>query len=979
MVADIKMGSFCAKINTGREIVSPVKNDDEDQALEDFIEMDFQKVEIAQKKRQEKEKAETTKEEEWQRDQESASHKTESCTDLPHCSPVSVLISESKGLRESKSEDSVLNQVKPDESKEYRSKSAQGITPHPSSGITTADSKKQTSRILDASKDKDLKALLRLVCGATNNSSLGDCAIINLHLHRASCLTPDFQGALISLATIVDLLSLLDLSGNRAGPVAVRALIQTLLDCDVVEELNLADNLADSDCTDLLKQLIKQSKNMCSLNVSGNLLGKESLSRCLSESMASNSTLVKLNISSCGALNLHGLFEGLETALIDGKSTLEYLDMSNNETKDGLLLGKDIATVLQHSSCKLNHLNVENTGLNPAGWDAVIGGLKCNKSIRELHAGGASNQVTNPLKIVEILFSSKYMSAVNLKDLSVAEKLQNESPIVIVDNPEPELSVMRLNLAHCNVSDALLAAMALAYAGKLPNLTWLDLSNNSELSTKGITAFKRLTLCDGNSILHTLLLSGVKLGNVKDIFSDSFAGLSEVSLSKTRIALIELCKLPEATKELNKLTLDGIKLGQSNVISSICADSARYNFTSLSLHGCGLGDADLKPLIQAITARIAAVEKLSLLDLSVNRISVAVKDLASALQSAVHPLETLNLANNSIGDEEAQAISQYLLSKHQTQKLKVLHISYNHLSKKGLLALMNTVCSNQSTAGLVSLDVSHQKHSLSEDELEDVCEALVAAIGLDPERALHEAVEPVPQLPVGFSVNLTDLGGSVGPLARLMDSVAIKTDFTKVCNTSPSLSDYLLISRGLKRSRASTSIDSPMFHSQQWTAIIGPDAPAWLKIEEERKKGVYVSHLPGSATLQRLQGILESEADCNVSQAVFIRDPALLKQSGAAWVLFDDEQSVKQAIEWYARGEAHIFGTAFCISAIPATVASYDESVTAESEKEKETLEIERKRKEESDRIMMEENQQLAEERAAYREAHPAYQNGRIW
>ena len=115
---------------------------------------------------------------------------------------------------------------------------------------------------------------------------------------------------------------------------------------------------------------------------------------------------------------------------------------------------------------------------------------------------------------------------------------------------------------------------------------------------------------------------------------------------------------------------------------------------------------------------------------------------------------------------------------------------------------------------------------------------------------------------------------------------------------------------------------------------------------------------------------LESEADCNVSQAVFIRDPALLKQSGAAWVLFDDEQSVKQAIEWYARGEAHIFGTAFCISAIPATVASYDESVTAESEKEKETLEIERKRKENSDRIMMEESQQLAEERAAYREAH---------
>ena len=854
--------------------------------------------------------------------------------------------------------------------------------PQPSSGISTATvSKKDASaRILDVSKDKDLKTLLRLVCGATNNNSFGECAVISLNLHRAVCLTPDFQDALVSLTSSVDFLSQLDLSGNHAGPVAVRTLFQTLIDCDVVEELNLSDNQADSECTELLKRFLQSCTRLCRLNLSGNQLGKESLSRCLSEGMANNSTLVKLNISSCGATNLHGLFEGLTVALSHGISALEFLDISNNGASDGLLLGEDIAALLKNSSCKLNYLNVENTGLNPNGWNSVIDGVKLNKSLREFFAGGSSNQVKNVLKIPEILFSSKFLSVLDLKDLSIEEQLQQDSVIVIVDDSEPELSLMKLNLAHCNISDSLILAMSHAYRGKLPNITWLNLSNNVDLTVKGIVAFKDLTQTEDNCFLHSLFLSGIKLTTLKEIFTDCFAGVSIISLNKSRIALPELCKLYEYTKDMTELILDGIKIGQSNVLTSLCSSSANYQLSKLGLRGCGLVDTDLKPLFEAIVKKNAAVQGLLSLDLSVNRLCGALKNLALVMHSTSHSTVNLNFANNAIEDDGALAIAKHLATPGS--KLKTLNISHNNLTKKGLLALMNTVCSSSTSSGLVSLDVSSQKHGLSDDALDDVCEALVAALGLDPERALQESVEPIPQLPANFSVNLTNLGGSAGPLARLMDSVAIKTDFSKVCDTSPSLNDYLLISSGLKSAGASTSsvsLESSMFTPDQWTSIVGTDAPAWLKISDERRRGIYVSHLPGSATLQRLEGILELEADCAVSESVFIKDPALLRQSGAAWVLFNDEQSVKQAVEWYARGEAHIFGTAFCISAIPASVAQYDVAVTEESEKEKQTREKERKRKEESDRAMLEASQQLAEERAAYREAHPAYQNGRIW
>ena len=829
---------------------------------------------------------------------------------------------------------------------------------------------------------KDLKALFRLVCGATNNNNFGDCAMKNLHFYRASCLTANFQEALLRLTTSVDTLIQLDLSGSNAGPVAVRALLQTLAHCDVVEELNLSDNKADSNCTSLLKQVLILCKVLTNLDVSGNQLGKESLSLCLSDGLALNNTLVKLNLSSCGASNLHGLFEGLLAALAAGQSVLKHLDISNNDSNDGQQLGLDVSSVLQNPNCKIIYLNVENTGLNPSGFNAVINGVRMNQSLKELCAGGSSNRLQSIFNIPELIFSSTFLSALDLKSILFEEKPIQDNLFVIVDDQQHEYSMMKLNLAHCCLTDALILAMERAYPEKLPNLSWLNLSNNSDLTVKGICAFKVLASSNGNCYMNSLFVSGNFLENITDILSGSFAELTVLSLSKARIATSELKKIADLCQELRELILDGIKIGQTNLLATLLKPSAGYRLTKLSLHGCGLTNQDLMPLVTAVIEKSPAVESLTWLDISANRICEALQKLSTALQTTSHPLEYLNVSYNGVTDDSARALANYISSAHSHSKLKTLIISHNNLCKRGLLALMNIVASRPIGPGLVSLDASSQKNGLNEDELENVVEALAAALGLNPERAEHDGEEQIPLLSSKFNVNLTDLGGAPGVLAKRMDSVAIKTDFAKIRNPLPSLNDYLIISAGLSRSRACSSSlasDVPMFTSEEWTAIIGPEAPAWLKLDSERKKGIYVSHLPGTATMQRLQGILEMEADCSVSEVVFIKDAALLKQSGAAWVLFDDERSVELAVEWYAQGEAQIFGAPFCISAIKATVADFDDSVKLTSEKEKRARKNERKHKEDSDRSMLEASQQLADERAAYREAHPAYQNGRIW
>ena len=854
-----------------------------------------------------------------------------------------------------------------------------GVVPMPSAGFTSALDRR--SLLHDSPEDRILKSLIRMVCGATHSSAFCECVVKKLPLHRTTCLTPTFSGALIGMLSQTDALDYLDLSGNNAGPVAVRALLQILLHCDIVQELDLSDNMADSNCIKLLTDVLTQSKCLQSVNLSGNQLGKESLSRCLLESLQRNGTLVELKISSCGATNLHGLFEGLQSAVCAGKSSLEYLDISNNHSKDGEQLGFDISLILENQNCKLRYLNLENTGLNPAGWESVIRGMNDNESLRQLIAGGSGNQIRNVLQIVDIVFSNRFLSVLNLKGLSLAEEIFSTNLKISKNENCSDMLLTDLNLANCNLTDAFVMELAEAYHGKLSNLFALNLSNNPDLFCGGIAAFETLVTNNGSCHLKSLCLSGLKLENVEHIFANLFSELLCLSVSKSRISVAELIKLSEFPQILEELVLDGLKISQSDVLSSLLESHTHHRLTSLSLHGCGLTDSDLETLVDVIDKKVPSLGALVKLDISLNRITDGLKHLASAFSTASHPIENLNVSNNVIVDNGACELAEFILSGTCTPKFNTLNISHNLLTKKGLLHLMNTVASAPNSGGLVSLDVSHQKHGLTEDDLEDVVEALAAALNLDPELATVAAEQSLPLISPLFYVNISHLGGAVGPRTRQLDSVAIKTDFTKLCNTSPTLSDYLLIANGLKLSKASSSLaaDSPLFSSEEWVQIIGQDAPAWVKVASERKKGVYINHLPGSATLQRLQAILEMEADCSVCETVFVKDPALQKPSGAAWVLFDDEQSVQQALDWYVRGEAQIFGTPFSISTIPASVSGLGEGAKASAQKEVQERSEERRKEAENDRAMMEASQRLAEERAAYREAHPAYQNGRIW
>lgn len=58
-----------------------------------------------------------------------------------------------------------------------------------------------------------------------------------------------------------------------------------------------------------------------------------------------------------------------------------------------------------------------------------------------------------------------------------------------------------------------------------------------------------------------------------------------------------------------------------------------------------------------------------------------------------------------------------------------------------------------------------------------------------------------------------------------------------------------------------------------WDRVISADkdAPAWLQLSSKRECAVYVSNLPLSVTAEKLEGQLDSEAECNVMEVYLLK------------------------------------------------------------------------------------------------------------
>ena len=102
-----------------------------------------------------------------------------------------------------------------------------------------------------------------------------------------------------------------------------------------------------------------------------------------------------------------------------------------------------------------------------------------------------------------------------------------------------------------------------------------------------------------------------------------------------------------------------------------------------------------------------------------------------------------------------------------------------------------------------------------------------------------------------------------------MDSLAVLTDYSSKHRRTLTLDDALQLSVALSQTENTRS----QMSQGDWNRVISADkdAPGWLQILSQRACAIYVSNLPLSVTAEKLEGQLDSEAECNVVEVYLLK------------------------------------------------------------------------------------------------------------
>uniref|UniRef100_A0A4W4E7V9 CARMIL C-terminal domain-containing protein n=1 Tax=Electrophorus electricus TaxID=8005 RepID=A0A4W4E7V9_ELEEL len=165
---------------------------------------------------------------------------------------------------------------------------------------------------------------------------------------------------------------------------------------------------------------------------------------------------------------------------------------------------------------------------------------------------------------------------------------------------------------------------------------------------------------------------------------------------------VDTIYLSQDTRELN--LQDFIHLENRDLLAIVAVLEYNQWFTKLSLKGYKLS-TDLCDQILRVVARSSRLEELVLENTGLK--ADFAQKLTSALTQNTHSvLHTLNLANNSLEDKGSLASLSLPLGKLPCG-LKVLNLSKNSLSAKGVNILAQSLCSNPSVFNtLTHLDLS---------------------------------------------------------------------------------------------------------------------------------------------------------------------------------------------------------------------------------------------------------------------------------
>ncbi|XP_052803318.1 uncharacterized protein LOC128233605 [Mya arenaria] len=793
--------------------------------------------------------------------------------------------------------------------------------------------------------------------------------VTKLHLPRALPRHFDLMTLLNKFENLKDL----DLSFNQMGPQCLRALCLAMCYNTSILSLNLADNKSDTDTAECIGKLLTENKTLQYLDVSSNYLGKDFFSRKVGPALKANNALKTLRCESIGMTDCRLLIEGL----LENSSITDF-DMSRNDVSDKAGFGKAMAQCLLKTDCCLSSVCLSRCELTGTTISELQKGLYGNTSLCELNLTGAQMDSLGQLAGFVIMAAS-HPCLTNLSLDSVRCKSSSLTGDFTSCASPSKLQVLSLN--DSNLMDGFLTSLEKSCRGKLLNLVEIDLTSNKDLTTDCLDCVASIT-SDGDTPSNLRKLCyGLNEGDGLSPKVKLFPNLHYLNIRLCPILHEEVAEIGQyisgASSSITTVVLDGLKLSSVDVIKHVVANPKTNKLQTLSIGGCSLDDSDLIPLCDAFRNGLP----LSMLKLSANRITDAgVTTLVEAiLKCKSQTLGVLDLSNNRLGDDGAKTLAKLFTSK---SKLHSLNISANNIGKIGLMSVCGLVAGK---SPLTTLHIYNQTEKLDEGPINEIYSQLAKSLGykvqFEFDKVKVGCCDFPANLPDGLLVNLTDMGGHTGCVGQAMDSRCIQTDFIQDRLPYLDFNNIMKISCFLKGHSSGECVWS----ETEWKMITGADrpttdAPSWLQVPNMRDRCLYISNLPGTATLQKFEAMLEMDADCNVEETNLMKDPVTRNINGVGWTVMGDQGSVQKAMDYFNSGEAKIFGQAIMLSEVKVKV---DNEASAELEKlaqaDREKRQKLRDKEESEHRTLIINTTEASWKRHAYRLAHPAYADGRIW
>eukprot|EP01135_Chromosphaera_perkinsii_P007257 Nk52_evm65s745 gene=Nk52_evmTU65s745 len=741
-------------------------------------------------------------------------------------------------------------------------------------------------------------------------------------------------------------LEILDLKNCRIGPLCFRALIVAVATNSSLKQLDISGNCADTECSKALGVLFSKNSSLEQLDISFNSLGKDFLSRNIGKELGTNTTVREFRMNSVGAIDVECIIEGLCV-----NQHLRIFEMAGNTIGDPL--GLQIKNMLlSNPSSSLSSVDVSSTGMEDEGVLAVAENLANLKSLKCLRIGG--NDVAQSKTIVWTLclaLSHPSLEEIDLSLMKLIEPGKDES--CFDDPPLPEdtftnMKIIRMN--NCDVSDEGILCITdkvVPHFSCSLKLEVLELSRSTPIAGEAVSSLSKTLNKD---LLTKLKLSlgeqsslELQMANLKSVVA------LDLSSSERKAALDFVFGGVNAT--LEDLRLNSIKLEPEDVTEIF--SKAQFNIKSLDLSSCKLSDAQISSLSKC-RGRLESLEELLLSGNQIGDDSIV--QLSRNLLPA-SSIKNLDLSINSIGDIGAQGIASCIMSGKSS--LVTVRLSNNAIGPNGLGALLDAVC--DPVSNLEHLDLKMQNSTLSETEFANATKSFIEYWQND------HVNNPKTK---SIVVNLQKLGG-FGSLFQNIASASLITDYAELQYSAPIFQSVLDLS---------VCLGEVPFSEEEWDIILGKDVPLWTKSRSHRHRGIYIANLAPTMTINTVTGMLEMDADCCVEEVVLMKDPLLRLPNGIAFVLMEDEKSVERALDFFYSGEATKFGQAIHISSMRIELLGEPDDAQDQSSVQRDIAKRARKLKacRQQDASAQAEAAALAKERADYRAAHPAYQNGLI-